>query len=143
MKDFFAPTPPPSGDARLDREHRDLMNCVRDFERVRHEGDGHDGAVQALQFLLHHALTHFQSEEERMASLDYPDLAAHRAEHESLLNEARGWVERFHRKTVPADGVGGFITERILGHLNGGDRRFAEWMQRRSANGVPHHDVKG
>ena len=143
MKDFTAPTPPPSGDARLDREHRDLMNCVRDFERVRHEGDGHDGAVQALRFLVHHALTHFHNEEEKMESTGYPDLAAHRAEHQSLLNEARGWIERFHNKTVPAEGVGRFLSERILGHLHGGDRRFAEWARSRAAAGTQTNDAKG
>lgn len=131
MTEFPFNGPVTTGDAQIDREHRDLLVCLREFDLARHNGDGHDGAVRALQFLLRHALTHFQSEEERMESAGYPDLPAHRADHLRLLGEVRGLVSLYHQKTVSAEVMGRFLSDRILGHLKGGDRQFAEWMNRR------------
>lgn len=133
MTDRPARTPFLTGDAHIDREHRDLLHCVEQFERARREADGHDGAVQALHFLLRHAITHFQSEEERMESLGYPEFVPHRKEHARMLEEVRGLVAQFHEMRVPTDVVGRFLSERILHHLTGGDRRFAEWVQSRTA----------
>lgn len=129
--DLTHPAPDMTGDPRIDREHQELMTCFFEFERVRRDRDGHDGAVKALHFLLHHVLTHFQSEEERMESVGYPDLPAHRAEHASLVNDVRGMVSLFHENFVSAEVVGRFLSERVLRHLQARDRRFAEWMQTR------------
>jgi len=131
MTDTPARAPLLTGDAQIDREHGELLQCVEDFERARAVSDGHDGAVQALYFLLRHAITHFRSEEERMEALGYPDLVPHREEHARMLEDVRGLVAQFHEMRVPADVLGRFLSERILNHLKGGDRRFAEWAQTR------------
>lgn len=122
---------PVSGDPTIDREHRELLNCVSVFDREIASGDGHDGAVRALHFLLHHAITHFKSEEDRMNSLNYPDTPHHRGEHARLLDEVRAMVDQFHQMRVPPH-VASRLVNQILGHLSGSDRQFVEWAQSRT-----------
>lgn len=72
---------------------------------------------------------HFQTEERLMDQYRYPEVAAHKDEHQRLLGEMKYLKARF------ADGsellVLQWIKDWLIGHISGADRRLSEYLMTR------------
>src|SRR5215467_2162796 len=79
--------------AVLDQQHKKLFDTLNELDHMLHEAKG-DAALDAvLQQLVHYAFSHFSTEESLMAKHEYPDLATHQAQHETLRRKVRDFLQ--------------------------------------------------
>jgi hemerythrin len=84
------------GVAALDRDHQVLVGLIRRIADAREE-DGDVGPLLAevLAELVAYTMYHFDREEHVMAACGYPELGAHREEHDVLTREVEDLRRRF------------------------------------------------
>ena len=75
------------GVASVDFEHRALIDLINDLHEAMQEHGTHDHVVERLGDIYAEVSGHFALEERIMREAQYPDLDAHKADHESLLDE--------------------------------------------------------
>ena len=82
------------GVGALDQDHRSMFSMLNQMNDALQ--DGTEGAMMAplLDRLLLYTREHFAREEALMAECGYPDLAAHRREHQQLAVQVRALHQR-------------------------------------------------
>ena len=119
------------GVEQIDREHRQLFEIVaRVYDSLEARDDKAQSLIRAAAAeLLDYTATHFASEEGLMAQAGYPDLAAHREQHEHLLTRARDMEMRVELDDsyVPVE-LSQFITRWLVEHIEAADHRFGEFV---------------
>lgn len=95
--------------------------------------------MAALEGLAVHIREHFEREEEVMRTVDYPEMAAHKGEHDLLLAEFRITI-----RTIREAGVAGLdqltlesMKDWLMGHVLEVDRRLAEFLKNPPERAVP------
>lgn len=79
----------------IDDEHKDLIDVINRLHDLLLADDAKLTVPAFFDRLLNGVSTHFALEERIMGESNYPDLAAHREDHERLLGEIRDLVEAF------------------------------------------------
>jgi hemerythrin len=86
------------GDSALDAQHRELIRIMNSLYALLQgpqagAGAGADAVEPLFESLADYIATHFAYEENRMSLAAYPidQLAAHRAEHDKLVRQVRGF----------------------------------------------------
>jgi hemerythrin len=80
----------------LDRDHRVLVDLIRRIAVAREEdGDVRPLIAEVLAELVAYTVYHFNREEHVMAACGYPELEAHREEHNALTREVEDMQRRF------------------------------------------------
>ena len=75
------------GNAAVDHEHGELIALINDLhDMIRHRAT-QDQVVEALGEIYAQISAHFALEEKIMRDARYADLAAHKEDHESLLDQ--------------------------------------------------------
>lgn len=112
----------------IDESHRRILDLIGEVSR---SGDG--GLAfppsEAMALLTDYTGRHFQEEEELMAFLAYPDLPAHRAEHQRAL----GWIGVLQAQAAqgllePRD-ITAFAREFVEDHILTQDMPFIRWAR--------------
>ncbi len=99
-----------TGNAMIDREHRELFNAINKLLDACSKGQGRDLMKHAIQFLLDYVDKHFSHEEKLQQDSKYPNMAAHKAFHEKYKNDLKTIVSQ-----IPVENPS--ISD--LGKLNG------------------------
>lgn len=79
----------------VDHEHRDLIDLINRLYGELSAGSGKDAIEAFLGDLLAAISAHFALEEHFMREQKYRDLAAHKSDHEKLLDEIRDIMDEF------------------------------------------------
>lgn len=115
-----------TGIASVDHEHRELIQAINDLHD---DARLHDdkAAVDAVLADIHAGIAaHFALEEKVMRDGGYAGYAAHKAEHESLLDAIRDIMEEV--RANPAYHYRDNLQERLrtwfVDHFKGADARF-------------------
>lgn len=82
------------GVASVDHEHRELIALINELHRDAEAGCSHDEVVASLGEIFAQISAHFALEEKFMRDSCYPAYAAHKADHESLLDQLRDIMDR-------------------------------------------------
>ena len=101
-----------TGDPTIDEQHRELFARVAALlgasgERSRAE------VARLLDYVGDYVVEHFGAEERAMEAAGYPDLAAHRAEHQRFVQEFAALRQEF-----AADGPGPLFVVRVENRVN-------------------------
>ncbi len=72
-----------TGNAIIDKEHRELIQAVNKLLEACSEGKGRSSMDETIQFLNNYVNQHFSHEEQLQKQRSYPGLPAHRAFHEN------------------------------------------------------------
>ena len=73
----------------LDDDHRKLFVMINELQDAITAGYDKKALGEILGRLMDYTRTHLSREEEMLAAADYPGLAAHRHEHERMLQRAQ------------------------------------------------------
>ena len=122
----------------VDQEHRTFFALLRAIELSIEERDGLK-AHEALQNLRLYAENHFVHEEEFLAGLGYPDLAAHRAEHAEFMRDVRVLEAT---PGIPTALAVRMARAWIGQHILGTDKRYSRWMDETGAKGKVYQPTK-
>lgn len=119
---------------QIDREHRQLFEiAARTYDCVR-AGDAttQAGIRSSVAELIEYTATHFVSEEGLMEAAAYPELAAHRLEHEHLLSRAYDMEMRVEigDQSMPME-LPRFLYRWLTEHIEASDKKFGAFVAAR------------
>ena len=113
----------------VDEQHRELVELLNRLAALSSSEVGAEARDDMLELLGHiyqHTVVHFLHEEELMAAIDYPDLAAHRDEHHMLLAELRSFVHQIENGDTVLDAKSiHALRDWLVVHISSSDRPFA------------------
>lgn len=118
------------GVPEIDEDHRELVACCNHLFRTLFASRDICAIRTAFETLVEHTEDHFHREELLMELIGYPELAAHKAEHQTLLVSARLLQDR-----ISASGYlpvvchrFAFLRSWLLNHIVGTDKLLANFM---------------
>ncbi|AGW13975.1 bacteriohemerythrin [Megalodesulfovibrio gigas] len=114
----------------LDEEHKVLVRLINELhDAMRDNKDRHIlGGI--LDRLKDYAVTHFEHEERHFARYNYPDAAAHIAQHQKFLGAVMDFYREFQsgRATVTLD-LMRFLKDWLQGHIMGVDKKYGPFLK--------------
>ena len=123
-----------TGIALVDQQHRSLLEQVDALMTAIHDNDVDRRIPGLLAFLADYVEQHFRVEEERMEATEYAGLAGHRAIHDDMRRQVASLVERFVADSQAVnEEVLEFLTDWLIKHINGEDRRMARHLHQWAA----------
>ena len=128
-----------SGNPLIDAQHQKLIQCSNALLSAVVAGQPPSEVNLRLETLLAHTAQHFRDEEQLLRKAGFPELDAHLATHNRLLerarelqSEARGGVMNLGRL------VSFLAAELVNGHLLTGDRQYFDHVKRvQSKTAIP------
>lgn len=118
------------GVTQFDDEHKKLVAMVNELFDAVQGGRGKDALGKILDGLIAYTKTHFANEERFMQQHGYPDMAAHRAEHEALARQVVEVQQKYHSgatATLSME-VMNFLKNWLVKHIQGTDRKYTTFF---------------
>jgi hemerythrin len=141
MIDILRNCPPPVGVDLLDGQHLELHRLLWGLMRtLETDPKGFLSEYRFIQF-VDQTTEHFRTEEEFLQAMGYPDFAAHRLDHDRILERFKNNLARWNAQNAPplAEIVEEFV-ESTQGHLKTVDRAFVEWLEEQPGKSFPGAD---
>jgi hemerythrin-like metal-binding protein len=109
----------------VDHEHRELIGLINEtYARSRQRGAAHGLTADSLGELLSRISAHFALEERFMREAGYDEYAAHKADHEGLLDQLRDIMEAVEADGYPAGELGRDLDGWFTVHFRTHDARL-------------------
>ncbi len=120
-----------TGIARIDDQHRTLFGAVNDLHDAFRTGAAKAQIGKAIDFLVTYTVEHFRDEEGYMERYGYDGLAAHRAEHQLLLDQVQEFNGKFRTSpdSVRPMEVARFLGDWLTHHINQVDLKYAGYLK--------------
>jgi len=118
------------GIADVDLQHLKLVHLVNDLRDATSGGKGNETLDRALAALIQYTQIHFAAEERLLAANGFPDLDAHRAEHERLtvrLIDIRAKLHAGRLELTPP--VMNFLDDWLVKHIVGTDKNYVDFLK--------------
>ena len=115
-----------TGVASVDAQHKTLFQIGAELYEAMSRGQGKTAANGLLARLVEYTVKHFAHEERLMQMTAYPELAAHRKEHEAL----KAQVLKFQDDVKAGHAVVTvqllqFLKQWLEGHIKNSDKKYA------------------
>jgi hemerythrin len=118
----------------LDGEHLELYETINELYAAVLQSKERSQTAALLHKVVDCTRAHFASEEAMLATAHYPELAAHRLKHQSLLTELGELVTRFeHGDITLNDKSLNFLRYWFNAHIQHDDVPYGTWL---NAHGV-------
>lgn len=119
----------------LDAPRKELTDLYRRIAGACDIGDGASRVRERTRTFLLYARWHFAEEEKGMRAVAYPNVAAHKAEHDRLLQDAEDFIESVGGGLHGADclAIARYFRFWLNRHSAGPDRSFAEFLVTRDS----------
>jgi hemerythrin len=75
-----------SGDAIIDKQHKELFKHINEFFDSINKEYNHEMTVRTLNFLVKYVKFHFEHEEQQMADRCYPETKLHQSAHRKIVD---------------------------------------------------------
>lgn len=114
--------------ALLDEQHREIFQWLAELESATIDERTLFG-VYSLTRLKHYTRSHFAAEEALMKAAEYPDLAAHAAEHAKF----RARLDELHLKSIGEDisrDTVEFLTDWLTNHITRTDMAYVPYLKK-------------
>ncbi len=106
------------GVARIDKEHRGLIDLINLLHAEMMAGKGKDVLGQVLDKLIAYTKTHFAAEQTMFRTHGYPQGAAHTKLHEELTQKVVALQTEFKAgKTVISSAILDFLRDWLTNHI--------------------------
>jgi hemerythrin len=122
------------GVREIDIQHQNLVSLLNQLHEAMSQGRGKDVLGGILESLVRYTKAHFAAEERLMQQNGYPDIIAHKSEHEQLTKKVLEFQKEFVSGRI-AMGVEvmQFLGSWLRSHIRGSDRKYVPCLL---ANGV-------
>jgi len=115
----------------LDNDHKRLIELINRFQTAYNYHTGEKFEIESFNELVNYTKYHFEREEKMMAEAGYPDLAAHKEMHRSMISKVEVFQKEYGERGHEAlEGVASFLSDWLIQHINGTDKRYAPYMRR-------------
>ncbi|MHB8123540.1 MAG: bacteriohemerythrin [Desulfuromonadaceae bacterium] len=112
----------------IDTQHKALFDWVNILDAAIRNGDGAEAVGEIIWNLITYVTEHFSEEERLMLSCNYPDLAAHRQEHDQFVSRLREIQVNFLHGHEMAASVLDFMVEWLVCHIKGTDQSYSRFI---------------
>lgn len=119
-----------TGHPRIDFQHRIFLDLILQIETDISQNAPLDQIERRVVELYKYTDFHFFSEESIMVDVGFPDLDAHRRNHELLLEDLRGFTRSLSLETLRKKDIVGFLIEWFSFHTAGEDIRLAAYVRK-------------
>ena len=117
------------GNARLDGEHQKLAAIINKMaDGVMHRPGLHSHR-ELLRELIEHTVAHFAEEDRLMAAHCYPQADSHRAEHDSLIQTAHGFMAELDTDPSPTAALLHFLRRWLTRHVLAMDKALVDYLE--------------
>ena len=118
----------------MDKQHKGLVKALNELHAAMMEKQGKAVTGNLLKALVKYTREHFSTEEALMRRAQYPQFAAHCAQHKGLTAQVEDFVGRYERgeTTLNVDLLT-FLREWLMTHIQKADREYGPWL---NAHGV-------
>ena len=114
----------------IDAQHQNLFAIGRELYAAMSAGQGKAAVERILDRMVQYTIVHFAHEERLMKQHNYPDSAAHKAEHDALTAQVVAFQQEFHAGRVTmAVKVLQFLKEWLETHIKGSDHAYAPYVK--------------
>jgi hemerythrin-like metal-binding protein len=122
------------GVGSVDAQHQNLFALARELHAAMVAGQGKSALGRILDRLVSYTVVHFAHEERLMRLYDYPDMPAHKAEHDALTKQVVKFQEDFNagRAAITVQLLQ-FLKDWLQKHIKGSDLKFAPHIKDRAA----------
>ena len=119
---------------KLDEQHQKLFALLNALHDAMRQGKGQVIVQDTLRELATYTVTHFRAEEELMRKTNYPELAAHQAEHQRFVARVTELTKDLQAGGhVTSIDLVDFIKDWLAHHIQQTDRSYSAHM---NAQGV-------
>ncbi len=113
------------GSSKIDVQHKMLIAYINRLDEAINKHQGDQVLKDIFDGLMNYTLLHFDLEERLLVLCDYPDLAAHQAEHRSLKESVLGFKEQFESGALNVDAkVLDFLKAWLVDHIMLTDKKY-------------------
>lgn len=118
------------GVRELDEHHKQLLAMVNDMHQALLERRGKDEVAGMVERLKDYVRKHFTREEQLLEQHGYPDLAAHRAEHNQFIEKVLDFdLECNDGGCLSPMEVQGFLRTWLTRHIQGTDKGYKDFLR--------------
>jgi hemerythrin len=117
------------GHERIDFEHKIFLNLIRDTSLLSQREVSRQRVLRHLNEVKQYAMFHFTSEENIMFDVDYPDITAHKNEHDKLLALFDSRLHEYRSEEIDLDEVVEFLFEWFALHTTQVDTQLAKYIE--------------
>lgn len=119
--------------AQFDAQHKKLFDLINLLHDAMAKGHGNDVMVKTLDELILYTKSHFQAEEKLLQSKGYPDLAAHKAQHDKFTAQIVQFQKDFtDGKLTVTSKLMNFLRDWLTSHILETDKRYAEFLKQQA-----------
>lgn len=119
------------GHADIDQQHEALFDIVNRLHDSMRAGNSRQEQGNILAFMGNYTAEHFAAEERLMQESEFPELAAHKTEHESLLRQFQELQQKHEAGSMTLSiMVMHFLRDWLSHHIQEVDRRLADHLRR-------------
>lgn len=119
------------GITQFDQEHQKLVSMINELFDAVQAGRGKEALGSILDGLIEYTKTHFANEEHFMQKHGYPNLEAHKREHDALTKQVVDIQRKYHSGATAmlSMEVMTFLKNWLIKHIQGTDRQYAPFLQ--------------
>lgn len=117
------------GVEEIDEDHRKLVNLFNILNHAVRDGESPEIKAAILEELINCTVWHFSHEDRLMLKYGYPDMAAHRAAHQELINSAKELQQGLAaaEKAVAEEQIQ-FLDRWLTSHILTADLRLGDFL---------------
>ena len=114
----------------IDNQHKELVRMTNAlFDGCKRGSTAADLAfIQTIRGAVEYAQTHFFTEEKFMKMTDYPNMAAHKKEHDSFVSAVVESVKNFEEGKSEPIVLARFLKKWLLTHIAEEDKKYAPYL---------------
>jgi hemerythrin len=118
-----------TGNAQVDEQHQQLFTMVNSLHDAVVAGENFQIIKEILDRLANHTVAHFQTEEELMKAVNYPEYDRHKQTHDRLTAKVFNLIENYsnYNGAVTTE-ITQFLTEWLGHHIKGEDQKMIQFL---------------
>jgi len=117
------------GIEHIDNDHKKLISLLNNFTMAYDYAMSEDFEKEALNELVSYTKYHFEREERLLDKHNYPDVAAHKAQHKVMIAQVEKFVHIYNIKGHDSlDEIASFLSGWLINHINGTDKQYSEHL---------------
>lgn len=118
-----------TGVKEADEQHKKLVGLINDLYDAMKQGKGREVIDKVLDELVKYAWYHFTTEETLMSKYGYPELQAHKREHEAFKAKIKEFLEKKAKGEITLSvEVMSFLKDWLVKHIMGTDKKYGPFL---------------
>ena len=120
------------GVRQIDDQHQELVHRLNDFMEACTNQKGKEKIPETLEFLKAYTVEHFRDEEKLMQSVQYPELAVHKKEHDEfvhVIDELLQQVNTQGTSILTTIKLNRTLVDWLINHIQKNDGKVGEYIK--------------